>query len=128
MTSLELSTELNGRDADDKFTRYVVKISKENKLVIVTAIGRDTVFFNGAITEEFDLFKGGAIYLIKEGNEYVAYTKQSDKGDRKKIEAFYESSRIFQWSFRTLIPHSTFDVKKGDKNFCKAIVFSLEDV
>lgn len=142
-TSEELAKSLHPWNFEDSFTKHVCRTAKENNLIIVSAIGNDTITFTGALTDEFYLVKGGNIFMAKEtvpaiyedGRilhkeyvEYVPYKKQGVNNDRKKIEIFWEEYKLFTWKFLTLIPHHTFEIKKNNKNFCKGIVFSLNDI
>jgi len=146
-TSEELAKSLNNRDSSDPYTKYVVKTAKENGLVIVSAIGDDTITLCGGITDEFYLVKGGDIFIAKEVvaernyigsdgikrveksyTEYIPYVKQNEAKTRKKINVFWEEHRLFTWKFLTTIPNHTFDIKCNGKNFCKGMVFSLKDI
>lgn len=141
-TSELLAKSLNGIETED-YTKNVIRLAKDSKLVIVSAIGDDTITFCGAITDEFYLVKGGDIFIAKEEvpatsyagkilekayTDYVPYRKQSVNNDRKKINVFWEERAYFTWKFITTIPHNMFDIKKNGKNFCKGIVFSLNDI
>lgn len=125
VTAEELSKRLHIHNSEDKFTRCVINLAKNSNLIIVSAIGNDTIVFNGALTEEFDLFKGGKIFIDKDG---LAYTKQCANNLRKPIEAFWEEYRMFVWKFLTIIPHSKYCLKKDGKNFCQGIIFNLKDI
>lgn len=128
ITSVELSELLNGFNVEDKFTRNIVKIAKDSNLVIVSAIGDDTITFSGALTDEFDLLHGGMIFLSKEDGEYLPYLRQNKDKTRSAIEVFWEKHSYFKWKFLTLIKHTTYDLKKDNKNFCKGIIFNLNDI
>jgi hypothetical protein len=124
----ELAKQLNGFDVNDSFTKGVVNLAKNSNLVIVSAIGDDTIIFSGSLKDEFDLLHGGQIFMAKEGGEYIPYKKQSQDKSRKVIEVFWDKHSIFKWKFLTLIKHVTYDLKKDGKSFCKGIIFNLNDV
>jgi len=128
VTPEELAKQLNGFDVDDSFTKSVINIAKNSNLVIVSAIGDDTIIFSGSLKDEFDLLHGGQIFMAKEGDEYIPYRKQSIDKSRKVIEVFWDKHSLFKWKFLTLIKHVTYDLKKDGKSFCKGIIFSLNDV
>jgi hypothetical protein len=128
VTAEELAKELNGFDVNDSFTKSVINTAKYSNLVIVSAIGDDTIIFSGSLKDEFDLLHGGQIFMAKEGDEYVPYTKQCPNKSRKVIEVFWDKHSLFKWKFLTLIKHVTYDLKKDGKSFCKGIIFSLNDV
>jgi len=128
ITAEELAKELNGFDVADRFTKGVINLAKNSNLVIVSAIGDDTIIFSGSLKDEFDLLHGGQIFMAKEGDEYVPYTKQDINKSRKVIEVFWDKHSLFKWKFLTLIKHVQYDLKKDGRSFCKGIVFSLNDV
>ena len=128
ITAAELAIQLNGFNVEDNFTRNVIKLAKDSDLVIVSAIGDDTITFSGAVTDEFDLLHGGQIFMAKEGNEYIPYTKQNKDKSRKQIEVFWNRHGLSRWKFLTLINHSVYDLKKDGKSFCKGIIFNVNDI
>ena len=73
----ELAIELNGFDISDRFTSGLVKLAKNSNLIIISALGNDTVILSGAVTDEFDLLHGGQIFMAKEDNECIPYTKNN---------------------------------------------------
>jgi len=128
ITADELAKQLNGFDVNDSFTKAVINLAKNSNLVIVSAIGDDTIIFSGSLKDEFDLLHGGQIFMAKEDNEYVPYTKQNKDKTRKVIEVFWDKHAVFKWKFLTLIKHSTYDIKKDGRSFCKGIIFNLNDI
>lgn len=128
ITAEELAKELNGFDVADRFTKGVINLAKNSNLVIVSAIGDDTIIFSGSLKDEFDLLHGGQIFMAKEGSEYIPYLRQSQDKSRKVIEVFWDKHSLFKWKFLTLIKHVQYDLKKDGRSFCKGIVFSLNDV
>lgn len=121
-THQELAMLINGHNHDDSFTKYVMKIARENNLVIVSAIGDDTIQFDGVFHDEIDLFRGGDIYVTEEG----IFTRP--KEDRVKINVFWEDKGLCVWKFLTIIPHSKFNINKSKKKWCEGIVFCLNDL
>lgn len=128
ITADELAKQLNGFDVNDSFTKAVINIAKNSNLVIVSAIGDDTIIFSGSLKDEFDLLHGGQIFMAREDNECIPYTKQSKDKTRKVIEVFWDKHAVFKWKFLTLIKHSTYDIKKDGRSFCKGIIFNLNDI
>lgn len=128
ITADELAKQLNGFDVNDSFTKAVINLAKNSNLVIVSAIGDDTIIFSGSLKDEFDLLHGGQIFMAKEYNECIPYTKQSKDKTRKVIEVFWDKHAVFKWKFLTLIKHSTYDIKKDGRSFCKGIIFNLNDI
>ena len=128
ISSEELSILINDFKAEDSFTKHIIKLARDSGLIIISAIGDDTIVLNGAVTDEFDLLHGGKIFFEKENNECIPFTKQNKLGTRKQIEVFWEKHGYFKWKFLTLIKHTTFNIKLNDKNFCKGIIINVIDI
>lgn len=128
VTAEELALSLNGHNLEEGFTKYIINLAKNSNLVIVSAIGDDTIVFSGALKDEFDLLHGGQIFLGKEDNECISYTRQDVNKTRKKIEVFWDKHSSIKWKFLTLINHSKYDLKKSNKSFCKGFIFSLDNI
>jgi hypothetical protein len=126
MTHSALAQMLEGHNAEDKFTKYVNKIARDNRLVILTTVGDDVLKFTGFFNDEADCMRGGDVHLRMEGEECWIYTKP--KESTKKITSFWEEHRAFTWKFLTNIPHSKFCVRKGGRKWCEAIVFSVDEL
>lgn len=120
VTYEELAKLIDGHDYEDKLTKYVMKIARDNRLIIVSATGDDTINFDGAFHDEIDLFRGGDVFLTDEG----IFTKH--KPGRSKINVFWENKGLCVWKFLTLIPHSKFTINRNGKKWCEGIVFSLD--
>lgn len=118
----DLAKLITGHNYDDSFTKYVMKIARENNLVIVSAVGDDTVQFDGTFHDEIDLFRGGNVYVTSEG----IFTKPKD--GRVKINVFWEDKGLCVWKFITTIPHSKFNINRNGKKWCEGIVFSLSNL
>jgi hypothetical protein len=118
----ELAKLINGHNYEDSFTKYVMKIARDNSLVIVSAIGDDTIQFDGAFHDEIDLFRGGDVYVTEEG----IFTKP--KEGRIKINVFWEDRGLCVWKFLTIIPHYKFIINKDSRRWCEGIVFCLKDL
>ncbi|MNW22346.1 hypothetical protein D3C71_2237660 [compost metagenome] len=43
----------------------------------------------------------------------------------KSIEALWCKEDGYSWTYKTEIPHATFEVADGDEPYCRGIVFSL---
>jgi hypothetical protein len=49
------------------------------------------------------------------------------KDSAPKIEAVWDRDG-FSWVYETKIPHATFIIKEDDDNYCRGIVFSIDDL
>lgn len=128
ITAEELALSLNCHNLEEGFTKYIINLARNSNLVIVSAIGDDTIVFSGALKDEFDLLHGGQIFLDKEDNECTSYTRQNVDKTRKKIEVLWDKHSYCKWKFITLIKHSTYNLNRGGKGFCKGFIFSTDSI
>lgn len=51
-----------------------------------------------------------------------------NKANSKTIEAKWSETEDYSWTYQTDIPHSVFDIVEGDGKYCRALVFSVDDI
>ena len=122
VTYEELAKLINGHNFEDKMTKYVMKVARDNNLVILSAIGNDTIELNGIIHDEIDLLHGGKIFMEEDG----AYTRPGE--NRVVINSFWDGTKTCMWTFLTKIPHAKFTINKNNKRWCEGIVFKLDNL
>jgi len=136
MNAKELAQELNGRDRarQAEISEKEQQLAKEKNLVVVFGASDDLMEFRGAIEDEFDCYNGGTAYINKKGllenecdDEDCPYFAKKQK-QASQIEAVWDEDSDFVWSYRTDIPHETFEIFEEGENYCKGIVFSLDDI
>ena len=83
------------------------------------------------------MYEGDTAYIYKSGvlgsrddldtdDELEAWFK--NKESAKPIEARWCKEEGYAWAYQTDIPHSTFDIVDGDEKYCRALVFSVDDI
>lgn len=136
MTAKELAQALDGREISCEIDELYEKRACESGLVVVFGYSDDNAEFRGAIDDEVGCFEGGTIRLTKEGviqepdcgEEDCKYFKECTKG-AKTIEAVWDDNEVgAAWSYKTDIPHGTFNIYEDGELFCVGIVFSVEDL
>ncbi|MFS1704298.1 hypothetical protein [Alteromonas sp. AMM-1] len=137
MNAVELANELNGTEYPFRPTREVIQKAIDNSLVIVYGASDDLMEFEGAIVEEIGVYDGGTAYVYKCGvlgsrddldtdEELELWFK--NKSDSKPIEAKWCDDDNYSWTYQTDIPHATFDIVEGDEKYCRALVFSVDEI
>lgn len=122
---------MNDRQCGDEIVNGTIELAKENNLVILFGASDDLMEFRGAIDDELDCFEGGTAYLTKFGLlqececECVYY--RNAKTDAKTIEALWCEDE-YSWTYKTDLPHETFEIFEDDEKYCKGIIFSLNDI
>lgn len=138
MDPKELAAKLNGREYQDEIDRVTEQAAKIHGLVVVFGASDDLIEFRGAINDEAGAYGGSSVFLDAKGltPEFNALCEDKDfQGlrdyflrfdSRKEIEAIWDSDG-YSWTYKTTIPHETFDVLEDGEPYCKGIVFRLAD-
>ena len=136
MTTKELAELLNGREYGDEMTRGEEFEARKSGLVVVFGYSDDGVEFRGAINDEASCFDGGTCYITKNGlltgpdcgNHECEYFRETLKA-AKPIEAVWcARDSDATWTYKTEIPHETFNIYEDGDLYCVGMVFSMEDV
>lgn len=134
MNTKELAQLLHGREYTEEITEEEEKQAKENNLVVVFGASDDLIEFFGAINDEIGCYNGGKVFL----DEYGIIQNLCEEDDcpyfkevletSKLIEAVWCGDDDYSWSYETDIPHETFDVMEYDEEYCRGIVFNMNDL
>lgn len=126
--------ELAGMLDDIKYlSKLNMGLFKDTDLVVVYGESDDLMEFRGAIDDEYGCYDGCIAYLDASGLVYndcgshdcPYFLKRKDQATT--IEALWEEEG-YSWTFKTNIPHATFDILRDNHKFCRGIVFNLGSV
>jgi len=120
ITKEQLAAMLDGKEYGNEATNQVSEIAKANNLVIVFGASDDLIEFQGAIYDEIDCYNGGTAYVNQQG--------LCTEGKCEKIEALWCKEDTYSFTYKTDIPHATFDIVEDGDKYCRGIVFSLNDL
>ncbi|NID15012.1 hypothetical protein [Luteibacter yeojuensis] len=113
--------------------------AKAAGVVIVYGASDDLMEFDGAYRGELDAYEGTTAYVDKEGVLDRAALEDDDdqaiaayvtrKRAAREIEALWDPGDGYSWTYKTDIPHATFEVIDTDgEKYCRGIVFNLADL
>lgn len=130
----EAAAQLNGSQYGEEGSRELFASMKEAGLVAVFGASDDLMEFRGAIHDELGAWDGGSAYLTSAGllvndcddDECPHFTRA--KENAVTIDALWASEGDYSWTFKTAIPHETFEIVEGDEPYCRGLVFALADV
>ena len=134
MTQDELVLYLNGREIGKEIDTATELQAKESGLVVVFGASDDLMECRGAVDEEIGACNGGMAYLDKGyllesqcEDDYCPYFEQLKK-QAKTIEVLWCDEPDICWTFKTEIPHETFNIMEDGEVFCRGIVFRVWDI
>jgi hypothetical protein len=128
----EFANMLDGREYGEEIIPGEEKNAKALGLVIVFGASDDLAEFRGAINDEASVWDGGEVFLDKHGlfegcEEDCKYSKAA-KEKCKVIEAIWCGEPDYSWTYKTDIPHATFDIMEDGEKYCRGIVFELKSL
>lgn len=136
MNAKEFAERLNGREIGDELDRAEEKLAKESGLVVVFGASDDLCEFRGCIDDEAGCYNGGTIPLLN-GKllpnhedcdcEFCGY--KDLLANAITITAVWdEPGEAATWTYRTDIPHETFDIMEDGEVYCRGIVFEFHHI
>lgn len=134
LTKEQLAQMLDGRAYRNEITREEVQLAKDNGLVVVFGYSDDNCELVGAIDDEIGCYEGGTLYFSESGllenecdDDECPYFEQQ-KENAKTIEILWCEEDGYSWTYKTEIPHATFDIMEDGDKYCRGIVFSIDDL
>ncbi|MHC3749980.1 hypothetical protein ACYKDZ_13965 [Stutzerimonas stutzeri] len=140
MNKEELASQLNGIEypAHRSITGNIIEQAKAAGLVILYGASDDLMEFDGAFADEVGCYDGGEALIDKNGvlPEFESASEDEDecakyfarKPGSKKVEALWCAEPGYSWTYKTDIPHATFEVVEDGEPYCRGIVFSVSDL
>lgn len=131
-TKEELAKRLNGRPYGAEMRKEEEAAAARDGLVVVFGASDDLMEFRGAICDEAVCNDGWDILVNRlgpvEGHEdcecqYCSFSPESFE----TIKAIWDKDG-YSWTYKTKIPHATFDIIEDDTKYCRGIVFELADM
>lgn len=140
MTKEQLAALLNGREYRDEITRKEAEQAKKDGLLVIYGASDDLAEFDGLFRDETGCSYGRKIRFGLEGplEEWDDY-EEKDKADAREwftkeadtkfvVEALWCKEEPYSWTFKTDLPHATFDILEDGNKFCRGIVIDSKDL
>jgi hypothetical protein len=132
VTAKELAQILNGREIGNEISKTECDRAEKDRLVVIFGASDDLAEIRGAVYDEVSCYDGGFIYFV-EGTIYETKCgddecphEESRRENAKVVEAIWGQGP--SWTYKTEIPHETFDILEDGEVFCRGIVFHLGDL
>jgi len=133
MNASEWASLLNGREYGSEMTREEKRKAKSDGVLIFYGYSDDNVEIRGVADEEVSAYDGTTIKLLSNGSvmedhdcdcEYCGYKKVASVA----VHADWCQIDGYSWTFRTDVPHSTFDIMEDGEKFCRGIVLDVASI
>lgn len=137
MNSKTLASVLNGIEYPCEISRDIAKQAHDAGLVIVYGLSDDLMELSGSIRDEIGANNGVTVYVDHEGllpardnidddDELQRYFAREPNA--MAIKQLWCAEDGYSWTYKTEIPHETFDIMEDGEPYCRGIVFALADV
>lgn len=134
-----LAQVLNGRQTGAEITREEELQAKAAGLVVIFGASDDLMVLSGAIDDEASCYDGGHVLIDAKGalparedidpdDDAALKDYFAREPEAKKIEALWCAEDDINWTYKTDVPHATFEVMGGDLVYCRGIVISVADL
>ena len=137
MTKEELAKLLDGGEYGSFPSFDQCKLAKENGLLIVYGGSDDLCEFAGAFNDEADCYDGGSVFIDEKGVIPEWESVESPDAARSWLARDERKSEIlavwcgpegYSWTYKTDLPHSTFDIMEDDEKYCRGMVIDVRDL
>lgn len=137
MNAKELAEALNNTQYPVRIGADLRRKAMDNGLVIIYGASDDLMELDGAIQEELGCYDGCSALFDEKGllpnREEVLDDSELEeyfarRHNAQSIEALWCKEDGYSWTYKTGIPHETFEVIDGEEKDCRGIVFSLSDL
>lgn len=143
MTKEQLAAQLNGREYGEEISLGEEKLAEKDGLVVIFGGSDDLVELRGAIHDELGAYEGTKFLIHSKGAMEEDHECECDycgfkemKAKCAKIEAVWGTpvstvatgGDSYSWTYKTGIPHATFEIVEGEEKFCRGIVIDVKDL
>jgi hypothetical protein len=128
---------LNGREYPFDLTAEGKAQAKAAGLVVIFGASDDLMELRGAINDEFGCHDGGTALIdgkgllpdrdsIEDDDELKDFFARQP--DAKTVEALWAAEPGYSWTYKTDVPHATFDIMEDGIVYCRGIVIDVADL
>ena len=123
---------LTGRDYGKEMAKEEEQQAKAAGLIVIFGASDDLMEFRGAITAEFNCYDGGMAHIDAQGllpdRENVVKDLFARQPSARSIEALWTAEDGYSWTYRTDVPHATFEIVEDGEPYCRGIVIDVADL
>lgn len=141
-TRESLAALLNGREYTEEITREEEQAAKISGLLVIFGASDDLMEFRGSIHDEIGAPNREPILFDAKGiippweqinhndeDEARAYFTRKQNAGVMNVQAIWcDNPDAPAWTYKTDLPHSTFEIKEGDEVFCRGIVIDMTEL
>ncbi|WP_219726009.1 KTSC domain-containing protein [Janthinobacterium sp. ROICE36] len=128
---------LTGREYGKEMLKEEEMQAKTAGLIVIFSANDDLMELRGAIIAEFNCYDGGTAHIDAKGllpdrENVVDDDELKDLFARQpaahSIEALWSAEEGYSWTYRTDVPHATFEIVEDGEAYCRGIVIDVADL
>ena len=127
---------LTGREYGKEMAKEEELQAKAAGLIVIFGANDDLMELRGAIHDEFSCYGGVALVDAK---GVLPFREDIDDDEQLKdywarvpaaraVDALWDKEDGICWSYRTDVPHATFEIVEGGEPYCRGIVIDVADL
>jgi hypothetical protein len=128
---------LSGREMGAEITAEEEAQAKAAGLLVIFGASDDLMEFRGAANDELSVYDGGTALIDAKGPLPDRDSIEDDGVLRdffareplaQKVEALFTAEEDYTWTYRTDVPHATFDILEDGALYCRGIMIDVADL
>ena len=135
-----LAVLMTGRSYRDEMTMAEKKAASEAHLIVIFGASDDLVELRGWVDDELGAYDGTVFMIHANGvcppwedfdekdDEEMCRQYFIDKAGARKVEALWCAEPGYSWTYRTDVPHATFEIVEDGEPYCRGIVIDVGDL
>jgi len=133
----QFAASLSGREYPFGLTKDEQAAAKSAGLLVIFGVSDDLMEFQGVENDEFGCYDGGTALIDAKG---LLPDRESIEDDdvlrdffvrqplAKQIEALWAAEPGYSWTYKTDVPHATFEIIEDGAPYCRGIVIDVSDL
>ena len=128
---------LTGREYGKEMAKEEELQAKAAGLIVIFGASDDLMELRGAIHDEFSCYGGGVALVDAKG--VLPFREDIDDDEQLKdywarvpaaraVDALWDKEDGISWSYRTDVPHATFEIVEDGEPYCRGIVIDVADL
>ncbi|MGX9698155.1 KTSC domain-containing protein [Janthinobacterium lividum] len=128
---------LTGREYGKEMAKEEEMQAKVAGLIVIFGASDDLMELRGAINDEFSCYGGGVALVDAKG--VLPFREDIDDDERLKdywarvpgaraVDALWGKEDGYSWTYRTDVPHATFEIVEDGEPYCRGIVIDVADL
>jgi hypothetical protein len=138
-TKEEMASRLTGREYGEEIERHEEQEAKQSGLFVIFGASDDLVEIRGVHSDELGVDSGSEWSMTRKGVVMMPDEDETEVLEKfgvlqhvamggAKITALWCAEAGYSWTYKTDVPHATFEIVEGGEPYCRGIVIDSADL